>query len=321
MISLNTKVALPTNTPALTHEQRLMLLGSCFAENIGNRLLENGFCCDVNPFGILYNPLSIATALSRIMDGTPYAPQELFCDKGYWHSFMHHSCFSADTAQATLDNINTRLEQAHQEIQSLNWLLMTWGTSYVYSLPESGQIVSNCHKLPERSFDRRRITPEEIVNHYVPLLDQLFAQNEQLHLLLTVSPIRHLRDGMHANQLSKAVLLLAIDRLCELYPQRIVYFPSYEIVLDELRDYRFYADDMIHVSTVGVDYLWERFAETFFSKQTLQIMNEYAAIQKALTHRPFHPESEQYQHFLKQITLKIERFNDKYPKLARKIKL
>lgn len=319
MITLSTPTELPKNMPEITHEQHLMLIGSCFAENIGNLLTDNGFCCDVNPFGIQYNPLSIRRALERIEAGNCFTEEDLFFYKGYWHSYMHHSSFSAETPEAALDAINNRLQQAHQELQSANWLIMTWGTSYVYALDTTGEIVSNCHKQPERMFQRRRITTEEIVSAYRPMLEQLFKSNRELRVLITVSPIRHQRDGMHANQLSKATLLLAVDQLCTEYPGQVFYFPSYEIVLDELRDYRFYAEDMVHLSDVAVNYIWERFSEVFFSKQTRQTITEYTEIKRGLSHRPFHPESEEYQSFLRQISLKINRFKKKYPKFAIKI--
>ena len=193
--------------------------------------------------------------------------------------------------------------------------MLTFGTAYVYEQKETGKIVANCHKLPEKNFIRRRLEIDEIVEDYTLLLDELISLNPQLKILFTVSPIRHIRDGMHANQLSKSVLLLAIDRLMQRYPQVTCYFPSYEIVLDELRDYRFYADDMVHPSTLTVNYLWERFSETFFTPETQSLIKECETIRKAIAHKPFHPESEEHKRFLGQIVLKIERLNGKYPYL------
>ena len=175
--------------------------------------------------------------------------------------------------------------------------------------------MSNCHKLPENKFNRRLLSVEEIVEDYTALITGMAACNPELKWLFTVSPIRHIRDGMHANQLSKSVLLLAIDRLMQRYPQATFYFPSYEIILDELRDYRFYADDMVHPSSLAVNYLWERFSETFFRPETQALIKECATIRKAIAHKPFHPESEEYKRFLGQIVLKIERLNEKYPYL------
>ena len=193
--------------------------------------------------------------------------------------------------------------------------MLTFGTAYVYEQKETGKVVANCHKLPEKNFIRRRLEIDEIVEDYTLLLDELISLNPQLKILFTVSPIRHIRDGMHANQLSKSVLLLAIDRLMQRYPQVTCYFPSYEIVLDELRDYRFYADDMVHPSTLTINYLWERFSETFFTPETQNLIKECETIRKAIAHKPFHPESEEHKRFLGQIVLKIERLNGKYPYL------
>ncbi|WP_336527015.1 GSCFA domain-containing protein, partial [Bacteroides acidifaciens] len=231
------------------------------------------------------------------------------------HSPMHHGSFSASTPEKTLQNINDRLRQAFQTMQQLDWLMLTFGTAYVYEQKETGKVVANCHKLPENNFNRRLLLADEIVDEYTSLIISLAARNPNLKILFTVSPIRHIRDGMHANQLSKSTLLLAIDRLQQLFPQHVFYFPSYEIVLDELRDYRFYADDMLHPSPLAVRYLWGRFSETFFSADTKQIMAEIEDIRRDLAHKPFHPGSEAYQRFLGQIVLKIERLIGKYPYL------
>lgn len=193
--------------------------------------------------------------------------------------------------------------------------MLTFGTAYVYEQKETGKVVSNCHKLPENKFNRRLLSVEEIVEDYTALITEMAARNPDLKWLFTVSPIRHIRDGMHANQLSKSTLLLAIDRLQQLFPERVFYFPSYEIILDELRDYRFYADDMLHPSPLAIRYLWERFSETFFSPETKQVIVAVQDIRRDLAHKPFHPESEAYQRFLGQIVLKIERLIGKYPYL------
>ena len=193
--------------------------------------------------------------------------------------------------------------------------MSTFGTAYVYEQKETGRVVSNCHKLPESNFNRRLLSVDEIVNEYTSLIAGMTARNPNLKVLFTVSPIRHIRDGMHANQLSKSTLLLTIDRLQQLFPKQVFYFPAYEIVLDELRDYRFYADDMLHPSPLAVNYLWKCFSDSFFSAETKQVMTEVEDIRKDMAHKPFHPESEAYQRFLGQIVLKIERLIGKYPYL------
>ena len=314
-MNFQTSVELPAGLPAIRHADHILLMGSCFAENIGALLSDAKFRLELNPFGILYNPLSISSALREIATKKEYTEKDLFAYRGLWHSPMHHGSFSASTPEETLQHINVRLQQARQAMQQLDWLMLTFGTAYVYEQKETGKVVANCHKLPESNFNRRLLLVDEIVDEYTSLITSLAARNPNLKILFTVSPIRHIRDGMHANQLSKSTLLLAIDRLQQFFPQHVFYFPSYEIVLDELRDYRFYADDMLHPSPLAVRYLWERFSETFFSADTKQIMAEVEDIRRDLAHKPFHPTSEAYQRFLGQIVLKIERLIGKYPYL------
>ena len=314
-MNLNTPVEIPSGFIPIHHAQRLLIMGSCFAENIGTLLAENKFQVDINPFGILYNPLSISMALREIIRKRLYEESDLFSYREYWHSPMHHGSFSAATPEEVVRNIRVRLEQAHKELKQLDWLMLTFGTAYVYEQKKTGKVVANCHKLPEKDFVRRRLETDEITEDYIQLLDELISLNPKIKILFTVSPIRHVRDGMHANQLSKSVLLLAIDRLIQRYPQATFYFPSYEIILDELRDYRFYADDMVHPSSLAVNYLWERFSETFFRPETQSLIKECETIRKAIAHKPFHPESEEHKRFLGQIVLKIERLNGKYPYL------
>ncbi|MDR0939518.1 MAG: GSCFA domain-containing protein [Mediterranea sp.] len=314
-MNFRTIVELPTGLPPVSHHERLMLMGSCFAGNIGERLTQAKFRVDVNPFGTLYNPLSVAKAIGETLDGKVYGAADLFAHQGLWHSPMHHGCFSAATPEEALRGINLRLRQATEELPMLDWLMLTFGTAYVYEGKASGEVVSNCHKLPEREFCRRLLSVEEIVENCVPLIEKLIRRAPGVRILCTVSPIRHLRDGLHANQLSKATLLLAIERLRAAYPSRLFYFPAYEIVLDELRDYRFTADDMAHPSPVAVGYLWQRFGDTFFTPATRRLLAEIEEVEKALAHKPFHPEGEAYQRFLEQIVLKIERLIEKYPYL------
>ena len=306
-MEFRTKVDLPVGQWEISHASRLMLWGSCFTEHIGNRLSDYKF-----RYGILYNPLSIARALTELEAGKVYVKDDLIFHNDEWHSLMHHGSFSSVMPETCLRQINERNEEARKHLAETDWLLFTWGTARVYEWNEDGQVVGNCHKLPEKSFTRRLLDPEEITACYENLLEILHTQNPSLQVLFTVSPIRHARDGMHGNQLSKAVLLLAADRLCRRLPY-CHYFPAYEILMDELRDYRFYADDMLHPSPVAVSYLWECFTECYFSKETDRIMKEWEDIRKALAHKPFNAQSETYRKFLTQIVLKIERLKEKFP--------
>ena len=313
-MNFSTQVELPEKQTAIHHSDYLMFFGSCFAENIGNLLQGNKFRCDVNPFGILYNPLSICKALDRILDQRVYTEDDLFLSHGLWHSWMHHSDFSASRPEDCLEKINSRLMKAADELKEADWLVMTWGTAFVYIHQESGEVVGNCHKQPDKTFRRLRQNAEAFVEECRSVLRKCRKANPKLKVLITVSPIRHAKDGMHGNQLSKATLLLAADELCRTCPD-CYYFPSYEIMMDELRDYRFYADDMLHPSLMAIEYIWECFSKCYFSDETRGVMKEWEEIRRGIAHKPFAPESEAYRKFLSQIVLKIVRLKEKLPYL------
>lgn len=313
-MEFRTKVELPVNGPKLHHADKLMIWGSCFSEHIGNLLTENKFTCDVNPFGVLYNPLSIISSMQCLWDGTLYEEKDLQHTADTWYSLMHHSSFSSSSMEECLEKINERIRKGHENLRQADWILITWGSSFVYTWKENGKIVGNCHKLPARLFERKRIGTDEIVEAYLPLLRQIKTLRPQLQCLFTVSPIRHLKDGLHGNQLSKANLLLAADKICQEL-DFCHYFPSYEIMMDELRDYRFYADDMMHPSALAIQYIWECFSNTYFTSSTLSFLKEWEKIRRGLGHRPFNPETEAYQTFLSQILLKIEELKEKLPYL------
>ena len=313
-MNFRTQVELPERETEIRHSERIMLFGSCFAENIGNLLKENKFRCDVNPFGVLYNPLSITNALNQILEGKEYEEEDLFFSGGLWHSWMHHSDFSAPSQEEALALMNFRLAKAKENLAKADWLVMTWGTAYVYIHQEMQKVVGNCHKQPDKTFRRLMLNAEAFVEECRGVLKKCREVNPNLKVLFTVSPIRHAKDGMHGNQLSKATLLLAIDEICRICPN-CFYFPSYEIIMDELRDYRFYADDMIHLSSKSVEYIWECFSRCYFSKETQAVMKEWMEIKKAIDHKPFRPDSDAYRAFLSQIVLKIMQMKEKFPYL------
>ncbi len=220
---------------------------------------------DVNPFGTLYNPASIAAAVRRLMENRPYSEAELFEFGGMWHSFDHHSKFSCADRSMALQKINARYEGGVRFLKTARWLIVTFGTAYAYCLSDTGAVVGNCHKMPASCFSRRLLSQRDVVDDWLATLACLHEWNPELKVIFTVSPIRHLADGAHGNQLSKSTLLLAIDELSRC-AEWISYFPAFEIVMDELRDYRFYAADMVHPSDVAVDYVMERFSEACFSE-------------------------------------------------------
>ena len=278
----------------LRHSDKLLVMGSCFAEHIGGRLEQMKFRTVVNPYGVLYNPLSIAEALTRLIEQRPFTEEELheFPDGG-WNTWLHHSRYSHPDKQEALLAINTNMKKAWCQLTEANTLIITLGTAWVYKLADTAMVVGNCHKVPERSFTRQRLQVREIVEALDAVIHRISKINPKLRVLFTVSPVRHLKDGLHGNQLSKSTLLLATDELCKLHPERCHYFPAYEIVMDELRDYRFYAEDMHHPSAQAIDYIWLRLAQCAFSTQTMQYLKEYEPIRKGLLHRPLQANAEQ----------------------------
>ncbi|MBQ5751405.1 MAG: GSCFA domain-containing protein [Bacteroidaceae bacterium] len=310
-----TPVELPTGTLDISHRSTLLLIGSCFADNIGRLLHNHKFSIDANPFGVQYNPLSIATVLERIADGRPFTADspEIFEHNGKWHSIMHHSDFSRNSQEDLLQAINHRLSQAHNGITKCNVVIVTLGTAYAYTRNSDNTIAGNCHKLPGNMFTRRLLSIEEITEKLAAVMQRFVSANPGIKFLFTVSPIRHLRDGAHDNQKSKATLLLAIDRIMQMFPQNSCYFPSYEIMMDELRDYRYYADDMLHPSTKAVEYIWECFSKCYFSKETQALCIKTAEITRALLHRPFDAKSASYRLFVEQTLEKIEKLSKEHP--------
>jgi len=268
---------------------------------------------DLNPFGTLYNPASIAQAVRILLRPERFTAKDLFFSNDIYQSFSHHSRFSSPSQDECLKNINDRLFSSASSIRNCKRMIITFGTAWVYKLKSNNQIVANCHKLPEKMFDRTMLSVESIVEEWKKLLLSLWEQNPELKILFTVSPIRHWKDGAHNNQLSKATLLLAIEQLQTEFKEQTFYFPAYEIMLDELRDYRFYADDMFHPSALAIEYIWQRFIEKMMTNDSQQIIREWSEIQKAINHKPFQPQSEAYKQFILQTMLKMKRLNDKFP--------
>ncbi|MEQ2911215.1 GSCFA domain-containing protein [Butyricimonas faecihominis] len=311
-MNLQTKITIAAPDFSIDYNSKLMMLGSCFAENMGGKFSYYKFDVDVNPCGIIYNPLSVANVLRLIMEGKPFGKDDLRKVGEKWVSLYHHGAFSSTDPEECLRRINERLERATRELRSLDLLVITWGTAWVYKHVGENMVVSNCHKIPSQEFERSRLSVEDIVKEYVELIGRLREINPGLRVLFTVSPIRHWKDGAHGNQLSKATLLLAIDQLREKL-DHVYYFPAYEIVLDELRDYRFYADDMLHMSGLTVDYIWERFLYSFITPDVLGLMNQIGRINKGVAHRPFDSHSADYQRLVKKMLAEIAMISHSYP--------
>lgn len=300
-MNFTTPIHIPAADKPIAYTDHILLLGSCFADNIAAKLAEYYFQITANPFGTLYNPLSIAQALS--LQQVP----ELVEWGGLYHSMYHHGAFSSPDRLQTGQNIRRSIDCLQRAFAEASVVIITFGTAWVYE--QNGVVVANCHKIPADRFTRRRLSVEEIVSAWQPVL----SAHSDKHFIFTVSPIRHIKDGLHENQLSKATLLLAIAQLAEDQSVLVDYFPSHEILIDELRDYRFYADDMLHPSSVAVNYIWERFVSTYMSAATQQEMHPLHQLYLDRHHTLLHPDSPASRIFLSRLEQNLTVLRSRYP--------
>ena len=307
-----TPVEIHPTPRTLSYNTPVMFAGSCFTENIGDRLHALKFLCDINPFGILYNPISIHNGLERLVHDKPFTATDLEHNDHLWFSYHHHGRFSHRDQNICLQNINARLSRSAALLKEARYLFITLGTARVFARKDTGQVVANCHKQPAAIFDHYLLSVDAVVQACTALIDDLSSYNPQLEIVFTVSPIRHWKDGASGNQLSKSILTVAVHQLVEQYKQ-VAYFPAYEIVMDELRDYRFYASDMLHLDEVAIDYIWQRFASTYMSEETLEISAQVDKLLKATQHRPEDIESAGYQTFLERQLETIDLLKNKHP--------
>ena len=271
----------------------LLFLGSCFADEVGGLCRGLGFDALVNPFGVLYNPASIAQSVERLDEGQPFCHDDVIrVGEGQYCTFSHNTAFWNASETALLEHINSNLKVAHEHFTNSKWIIISLGTSWVFRNKETQQVVANCHKLPAKQFDRMFMT---VLMSRMTLI-QMVEQHFDKQFVFTVSPLRHLKDGLHENQLSKAALLLAVDEVCKKCGNAH-YFPAYEIMMDELRDYRFYKEDMVHPTEQAVRYIWERFVDFAVNPEEKPAMQAAAELRQMLYHKPMFPESDSYRQF------------------------
>jgi GSCFA family len=299
---------------SIQYKQELLLMGSCFAEEIGEKLQEHRFNTLINPHGILYHPLSITGALSSYLDGKVYTREDLFQHNDSWNSWDHHSRFSGLSPEATLENINRMQAAAVQSIDNADWLILTFGSAHAYVLKENNRLVGNCHKVPAGNFYKRLLTVDEVVTALDNLMHRLFFRNKKINILFTVSPVRYIRDGVVENNLSKAVLLQAVHHLVNKF-NRLFYFPAYELVIDDLRDYRFYKEDLVHPNELAINYVWEQVIKACISEGSQGLLHQIADINRAAYHRPFNPDSSQHQQFLHTYAERVKQLMAEHPEL------
>ncbi len=303
----------------ITHRHNLLLVGSCFTEQIGNKLLQHKFCVLDNPNGILFNPVSIARAINSYTAGRLYEAADLFFDNELWGSWDHHTRFSSIDCQTALNNINESQQRASAFIKKADWILLTLGSAFVYeqvSVENKGgyeQVVANCHKVPADKFNRRLLDISEIKTELVKMIAKVKQVNPAAQFIFTISPVRHLREGFIENNRSKSALIQAVHSLVN--DEDVFYFPAYELVIDDLRDYRFYAEDLVHPNYAATNYVWEKFKLTCIDEQAQQLMKELAVIIAARNHKPFNPLSEQHKKFLQANLEKIKVLQKQHPYL------
>jgi GSCFA family len=296
----------------INHQSNTLCLGSCFAEHIGQRLDRYHFPVLVNPFGILYQPISIAGQLERALQQEPYLASELFEQQGLWHHFQFHSRFSGSIQEQVLAQLNEQARQCRDFLLQSNQLIITLGTARVFKTKDQQEVVANCHKLPAFYFDRSLLTVAECVSVLSSVFTKIKALNPNLNIILTVSPVRHIRDGLHQNQLSKATLLLACAELSQQL-NYVHYFPAWEIMMDDLRDYRFYEADLIHPNSMAIDYIWSYFSNSVFTKEAQRLVLQMEKILQATLHRPFQIASEAHQLFLRKQLEEIDGLEGRFP--------
>ena len=294
-MKLYTSVNIAPSARQIEYGDKILLLGSCFADNIGAKFSEHYFQATINPFGTLYNPASIAAAITNVGNS------QLVEHNGLWHSMMHHGAFSDKDKEQLIARCEQSRALLQRALMEATTVIITYGTSWVYEMED--RVVANCHKLPANRFTRRCLTVDEIVEMWQPIV----ASMPDKHWIFTVSPIRHVKDGLHANQISKAILLQAVDILGQSY------FPSYEIMMDELRDYRFYAEDMVHPSAVAVEYIWQRFVDTYMNKDTQTEMRVLNQLWRDNQHRMLHPDTDEARTFLQRLAERKAQLQQRYP--------
>lgn len=288
-----------------------MLVGSCFSENIAKKLSYYKFDVFSNPFGILFNPKAIENLIVSAIQQKNYTEKDIFELNEQWHFFDAHSNLSSADKNELLQNLNNAIELTHQQLKTATNVIFTLGTAWVYRFVETNAVVGNCHKVPQKKFIKALLSVDEVLGSLQQCIALIKEINPNCAIIFTVSPVRHLKDGFTENSLSKAHLIAAIHQLID-NKNKLYYFPSFEIMMDDLRDYRFYASDMVHPNETAINYIWEIFTETWFNKNALQIMEKVDSIQKAIAHKPFNPTSQQHQDFLKTLQNKIQILKEKY---------
>ncbi|MUP44465.1 GSCFA domain-containing protein [Gramella sp. BOM4] len=314
-MEFRTKVPVEEGFPKIDHKKGVFLMGSCFVENIGSKMDWFRFHTLKNPTGIIFHPSPIRKFFQRLSNNEPYTEKDVIEFNGAWQSLEAHSFMRRSSKEDCLEALNKALDESRKFLSNASHVIISLGTAWGYVYEGKPDIVANCHKIPQKMFDKELSSTDEIVNDLEVISHSITRLSDKAKLVLTISPVRHLKDGVVENQRSKAHLITAVHRFLE-SSENAVYFPSYEILMDELRDYRFYSEDMLHPSKAAIDYIWKLFSYNYLNGETRDLNKEIDRIQKALSHRPQEENSSDYKKFLTRIKAKIEEINKKYPEIT-----
>ena len=314
-MELQTQIPFAQSDNPIDYQSKVVLFGSCFVENIGTKLAYFKFQQQQNPFGILFQPLAIANLMQRAIARKKYQQDEVFEQDGVWRCFDVHSDLRSSSSEELLHLLNQRLEETRISLETSSHIIITLGTAWVYERQASGKVVANCLKVPQKQFTKKLLSVAEIEASLQNIVSLIQNVNPKAQIIFTISPVRHLKDGFVENQRSKAHLITALYTILSSRAQsrEIAYFPAYEIMMDELRDYRFYGTDMVHPNPLAVDYIWEKFKLVWISESAYSVMDEVESVQKGLLHRPFNPDSEAHQKFKTSLRTKITYLQERYP--------
>ncbi len=299
----------------ISFDTPVMFIGSCFASEIGTKMANGKMNVLINPSGVAYNPVSICNTIDIILENKDFTENDLYKYKGVNLSFSHYTDFSSEDPFSAINKINSATGKASRFLKQARFLIITFGTARVYRFKESNKIVSNCHKLPSSLFSRELLTVENIFSSWNEILNRLHSFNNDLRIIFTVSPVRHWKDSAHGNQLSKSILFLSIEKLLE-HQAVEGYFPAYELIMDDLRDYRYYADDMLHPSPAAIDYVWEAFSKCYFGPETIALWKEAEGITRAMNHRFLSDSQTGKGEFANNVLKKISAIEERIPSIS-----
>jgi hypothetical protein len=307
-MELRTPIHISPSGIQINHNSKILTVGSCFANVIGEKLERYKFNVKTNPFGVIFNPLSIFKVLEAATTNTDLFKNSSIQNNGIWYNYHLHSDLSSSSFEDLQERISTNISDVHSFIKDVDVITLTFGTAFIYKLVSNDEIVANCHKIPSSNFKKQLLDLNEIESEFSRLYNLIKAINPKVKFILTVSPVRHIKDGIEQNSISKSILRTACH-LIQVKNLDVEYFPAYEIMMDDLRDYRFYKADMLHPTEVAEDYIWNKFIDKHIEKNSTEIIKEWEIILRSISHKPFHPASAAHQKFLKETILKLRKLS------------